>query len=196
MGAERRIDHRAVMTESQAINSPTERVPADVALHPATRLTAADYDAVVRELDAMRSRHRVELERRLRDARAVGSSADDDDVLDVFEAIAVEEARIAQLEALLRSASIVDSRAAFDGRAGLGCTVRVAGKDGRATDYLLVGRRHSGSEPHEVSSASPVGMALLGARAGDVVDFVLPNGRRRSLEILAVEMRSAEARAA
>jgi transcription elongation GreA/GreB family factor len=30
-------------------------------------------------------------------------------------------------------------------------------------------------------------MALLGGRAGDVVEVALPDGRRRSLEILAVE---------
>lgn len=183
MSAEWRLDHRGGMTENGAINPRPE--PSRAA--PATQLTGADYDAVVRELDALRSRHRVELERRLRDARAFGSPGDDDDVLAVLEDIAVEEARIAQLEALLRSASIVDGSAAFDGRAGLGCTVRVAEQNGRTTEYLLVGRRHAGSDPSEVSSASPVGMALLGARAGDVVDVVLPNGRRRSLEIVAVE---------
>jgi transcription elongation GreA/GreB family factor len=64
------------------------------------------------------------------------------------------------------------------------------------TDYVLVGRRRAGAGPREVSSASPVGMALLGSRAGDVVEVSLPNGRRRSLEILAVEMPSPMAGAA
>jgi transcription elongation factor GreA len=151
-----------------------------------TELTTADYDALVSELEARRSRHRVELEQRLRDARAFGSPADDDDVLVVFEDVAVAEARIAHLEAVLRSASIVDGRGAVDGRARLGSTVRVAGAGGRTADYLLVGRRHASSGPREVSSASPVGMALLGSRAGDVVEVVLPNDGRRTLEILAV----------
>ena len=155
--------------------------------NPATQLTDADYDALVRELDALRCRHRVELERRLRDARAFGSPADDDDVLAVFEDIAVEEARIARLEALLRSASIVETEQSFDGRARLGCTVRVAGRDTALTDYVLVGRRLPSGGPGQVSSASPVGMALLGARAGDVVEVVLPDGRRRSLDVVAVE---------
>jgi transcription elongation factor GreA len=158
-------------------------------------LTDADYDAMARELEARRSRHRHEREQRLRDARDFGSPADDDDVLAAFEELAVEEARIARLEALLRSASIVGAEAPFDGRAGLGCTVRIAARDGATTDYVLVGRRASGAGPQHVSSASPVGMALLGSRTGDVVEVVLPDGRRRSLEIIAVERASAEAAA-
>jgi transcription elongation factor GreA len=176
------------MTENRAIDSPAGRVQSPAAVHPATQLTGADYDALTRELEALRSRHRVELEQHLRDARASGSPADDDDMLAVLEEAAITEARIARLQALLQSASIVDGSGAFDGRARLGCAVRVAAQDGRTRDYVLVGRQHAGSGRHEVSSASPVGMALLGARAGDVVEVVLPNGRRRSLEVLAVEM--------
>lgn len=189
MGIAPRLRDGAGMTETRVITSPTERrTNVAAVVHAGTQLTGADYDAVVRELDALRSRHRAELEQRLRDARAFGSPADDDDRLAVFEDIAFEEARIAQLEGLLRSASVVDGRVAFDGRAGLGCTVRVSAQDGRTTDYVLVGRRHATSGPQDVSSASPVGMALLGTRVGDVVDVELPNGRRRSLEVLAVEM--------
>ena len=152
-----------------------------------TQLTAEDYDTLSRELEALRSRHRVELEQHLRVARASGSPAADDDVLAVFEEAAIAEARIARLEALLQSASIVDGRAEFDGRAGLGSTLRVARPDGRMTEYVLVGRRHAGSGPHEVSSASPVGMALLGTGPGDVVHVVLPSGRRRSFRVMSVE---------
>lgn len=158
-----------------------------------TQLTAQDYDALSRELEALRSRHRVELEQHLRDARASGSPADDDDVLNVLEEAAIAEARIARLEALMQSASVVDGRPDVDGGAGLGSTLRVAQPDGRMTEYVLVGRRHAGSGPREVSSASPVGMALLGTRAGDVVHVVLPNGRRRSFRVIAVETTSSDA---
>jgi transcription elongation factor GreA len=184
-----RLRDGAGMTENRAIASPTERrTNVTPVVHRAPQLTGADYDAVARELDALRGRHRAELERRLRDAREFGSPADDDDVLAVFEDIAVEQARLAQLEALLRSASIVDGDAAADGHAGLGSTVHVRARDGRTMDFVLVGRRHATSNPQDVSSGSPVGMALLGTRAGDIVDIVLPNGRRRSLEVLSVEI--------
>jgi transcription elongation factor GreA len=162
----------------------------------ATRLTGADLDALRRELDALRSRHRVELEQGLRDARMFGSPADDDERLAVLEESAVSEARIARLEMILRSASIVQSAGPFDGRAAPGCSVRAADEDGRDSDYVLVGRRNDDSGPRNVSIASPVGMALIGRRAGEVVEVELPNGRRRSLTLLDVQPGAADARAA
>jgi hypothetical protein len=44
-------------------------------------LTQADFDALVRELEALRTKHRGELAERLREARAFGSSTEDDDLL-------------------------------------------------------------------------------------------------------------------
>jgi transcription elongation factor GreA len=46
-----------------------------------------------------------------------------------------------------------------------------------------------------VSIASPVGRALLGRSAGDIVDVDAPSGRRR-LEVLAVDQVALEASAA
>jgi transcription elongation factor GreA len=148
-------------------------------------LTQADFDALVRELEALRSAHRAELARRLREARAFGGSTENDDLLAVAEDAVVDEARIAQLEALVRLAVVVDGPGVDDG-AGLGSTVRVSDDAGRTSEYLLVGRRGEDSERHEITMASPVGKALWGTRLGDVVDVALPNGRSRSLRVLEV----------
>jgi transcription elongation factor GreA len=153
--------------------------------HAPLQLTQVDFDSLLRELDELRRRHRIELERRLRDARDFGSPADNDDVLTVFEDIAIDQSKIAQLEEAVRSAVIVSDGPAFDGAAGLGCVVEVA--DGRGSArYRLVGRRSSDAHRDVVSLASPVGKALTGARAGDVVHVALPDGRSRRLEILSV----------
>ena len=155
---------------------------------PTTRvqLSPADYAELMRELDELRSRHRGELARRLRDARDFGSPGDDDDRLAVFEDAAVDEARIAQLERLARSASVVAAGDDADGAAGLGATVRVADEAGETMEFALVGRRAADSAPREVSLASPVGKALLGVRAGDVARVKLPSGRVRLLRVLDV----------
>jgi transcription elongation factor GreA len=68
-----------------------------------------------------------------------------------------------------------------DARVSLGCTVRVAGDAGATAGYRLVGRRGEVSTRHEVSSGSPVGRALLGARPGQRVRVELPGGRERAL---------------
>ena len=77
------------------------------------------------ELDSLRGAHRIELAARLRDARAYGTASNDDDHLAVLEDAAVERIKIAQLERLIASATVVDVDAADDDVAGLGSVVRV-----------------------------------------------------------------------
>ena len=163
-----------------------ERPAAAPAVHSRAVLTAEDFEALVRELETLRERHRAAFARGLRDARMFGSPGENDDVLTVFEGAAVDEARIAQLEDLVRTATVVEAQAVFDGRAGLGCAVRVSDDRGRAKDYNLIGRRLHDSLPGDVSMGSPVGQALAGAAVGDTVRVSLPNGRERELRVLDV----------
>ena len=102
----------------------------------------------------------------------------------MHDEVAINAARIARLTELLRSASIVDRD--FDGGVPLGCTVRVADDAGRIAEYALIGWRSDASTRHEVSSRSPVGRALLGARPGKLVHVQLADGRDRPLRILDV----------
>ena len=134
----------------------------------------------------MRTAHRSELAQRLHDVRAHGTTSDDDDRLAVLEEAAIDQARLAQLEDLVRCATVLEDDAVIEGAAGLGSTVEVAGEAGRTTTYRLIGRRTSESQAHEVALSSPVGKALLGSRTGDVVHVSVPHGPERSLTVLGV----------
>jgi transcription elongation factor GreA len=150
-------------------------------------LSRREYTELVQELESVRSTHRTDLAGQLRDVRAYGVTSDNDELLAVMEESAVDKARIARLEALVRCAVVIDDDAVpADGRADLGSTVRVEDEAGKTTDYRLVGRRSSNRVAREVSLASPVGKALRGARVGDVVDVSLPSGRSRRLRVIAV----------
>jgi transcription elongation factor GreA len=163
-----------------AMLPPKDATPAGAS----SGLMRAEFDALVKELHELRGRYQHELADRLRVARASGSPGDNEDVLAVHEDVSVTAARIARLEKLLRSASIVDRE--FDGCVSLGCTVRVAVDAGETAQYTLVGRRSDASRRHEVTPGSPVGKALLGARPGHRVRVELPGGRARALRILDV----------
>ena len=132
-------------------------------------LSPADLSEAMHELDSLRSAHRLELAARLREARAYGTAIDDDDHLAVLEDVAVERIKIAQLERLIASATVVDVDAADDDVAGLGWSC-ASGSPG-PRNRIRVGRApgHDGSRA-QVTPASPVGEALMGARSGDVVE--------------------------
>jgi transcription elongation factor GreA len=150
-------------------------------------MSSDEYAVLVRELETVRATHRRELAQRLHDVRVHGTTSDDDDLLAVLEDTAIGRARIAQLEDLVRCATVLDDDdARFDGGAGLGSTVRVADDAGRTVECRLIGRRTADSRPDEVSLGTPVGMALVGVGPGDVVRVSLSSGRDRSLTVLGV----------
>jgi transcription elongation factor GreA len=183
------------MTDQPAVSPGAERhldgspPSASNAPPPATAgmmLSTCDYAEVMRELDELRTRHRGEISQRLREARDFGSPGDDDDRLAIREDAAFAEARIAQLEHLVRFATVVAADEDPTGVAGLGSIVTVADKLGGTTEYELVGRRTTGSHARQVSLGSPVGKALTGVRAGDVARVALPSGRIRVLSVVDV----------
>jgi transcription elongation GreA/GreB family factor len=70
-------------------------------------LSPTDLTEAIRELESLRSAHRADLAERLREARAYGTAVDDDDHLAVLEDAAVEWMKIAQLERLVASATVI-----------------------------------------------------------------------------------------
>jgi transcription elongation factor GreA len=173
--------------------TPSPRMQARLAPE-SVMLSPTDFADIVRELEVLRSTHRAEVAARLRDARTYGTAVGDDDHLAILEDAAVDRGKIAQLERLVASATIVDDALAGDGLATLGSFVEVRDRAGDQTEYEIVGWRSAKALRTQVTPASPIGKALLGARSGDVVRVQLPRGRERTLEVMAV--RRAGARAA
>lgn len=70
-----------------------------------------------------------------------------------------------------------------DGRAGIGCLVRLA-MGGRTRAVAIVGDDEADPAADRIAWSAPLARALAGAEAGDVVAFA---GRADALEVLAVE---------
>jgi transcription elongation factor GreA len=160
----------------------------DLAAHVTTSamvIAASELAEHEQELDRLRTIRARELPDRMRRARGFVSADAAEEIAQIRADSAVIDARIARLEDLLRTATVLPDGPA-DGVAGLGCTVEVAyERTGRRARYRLDGiasDRGGGA----VSARSPVGRALMGRRAGDVVAVDLPSGRVESLRIVAV----------
>jgi transcription elongation factor GreA len=184
--ARRRSTMVLSMAATPTVIPPSPNIDSSPAV-PGVALSPAEYAALVLELDTLRAAHRRELAQRLHEVQTIGTTSDYDDHLAVLEETAVDRARIAQLDELVRCATVLDGEEEIlEGAAGLGSKVEVADAAGRTAEYQLVGRRSSTSPADELSLSSPVGRALAGARAGDVIHVRLPNGRDRVLTVLAV----------
>jgi transcription elongation factor GreA len=157
-------------------------------------VTAEGYHRLGSELETLRAEGRRAMSERLREARADGHLEDNPALFDLLEEQAQLERRIATLEARLAAARIAEPNG--DGLAGIGSSVRL--RDLETSDlveYELVGAIEGNVGQGRVSVEAPVGRALLGAAAGDVVTVVCPRGELR-LEVLSVTGAEHQAREA
>ena len=85
------------------------------------------------------------------------------------------EARIRDIEEMLKRAVIAG--AGGTGRVRVGCSVTVTNLgSGRETRYSIVGPTEANAAEGKISSASPVGKALIGCVKGDEVEVDIPAG--------------------
>ncbi len=89
------------------------------------------------------------------------------------------EARIAQLEEKLRSATVIDASDLGTDVVRVGSVVHVKEGDGKSTKYTIVGSAEANPSEMKLSNESPVGRALLGRKRGEEVAFATPKGQRK-----------------
>jgi transcription elongation factor GreA len=148
-------------------------------------LTHAEHARYRHELEQLRRVRDRELPRLLRDLRTYVASDAQEEIAQIEEQDRVAQSRIANLQDLLDGSRIVPDGTVADGVVTVGRTVEVLYlRTGRTTMFLVEGS--GGGGPGTVSARSPVGRALLGRSAGDVIAVELPGGRIERLHVLAV----------
>jgi transcription elongation factor GreA len=161
---------RARATRASTRSSPS-RAPAAAANVTMTAEGADRLRAELRELTEVR---RPEVVARIRTAKEHGDLKENAEYHAAREEQSFLEGRIQALEARLRGAVIADAPAAGGG-ADIGSRVTVE-VDGETVSYTLVGAFESNPGAGRLSAASPVGRALLGTAAGDVLTVETPRG--------------------
>ena len=149
-------------------------------------MTEAGVEELRGELERLRRRVRQEIAQRLQEARSYGTGSNNDEYHAIVEEQMVLSARIAMLDEIVGRAVVIDPDQAGEGVAAIGATVLIEDlASGGEHRYRLAGAH--ALDPDVISAASPIGQALIGAVAGDIVTVDLPNGDSRSVRLLAVE---------
>jgi transcription elongation factor GreA len=95
------------------------------------------------------------------------------------------EARIRQLTALLRSASVGNPPDDGVVEPGMVVTAKIAGEK---SEFLVGNREIAGDSDLDVySEQSPLGVAIIGHREGETVTYTAPNGKEITVELLTVK---------
>jgi transcription elongation factor GreA len=152
-------------------------------------ITADEKAGLAAELKERMGR-RKELSDRIGRARELGDLKENGEYHAAREDQGLNEAKIRQLEERLASAIVADSAEVPEGVVFLGATVTLRNVDDDAREkYRLVGESSGRFDMDyiEVTSTSPMGLALMKAHKGEVVRVDTRRGEKH-YEIVEVEM--------
>lgn len=152
-------------------------------------MTADGLQKLREEYEQLTGMGRRDMSRRIQAARELGDLRENAEYDTAKNDQGMMEARIRQLEDILRRAEIIDT-VESQGRAvavTIGATVTVD-LDGEEETYTIVGPVEAKPREGRISNESPVGKALLGHRAGERINITMPNGAKMQAHIKAVNV--------
>lgn len=152
-------------------------------------VTHEGYQKLEQELDNLRTVKRKEVADKIKVARGYGDLSENAEYDAAKEEQAIVEARIADLEATLKVARIIDDNDLSNDTVSIGMRVKILAEgdeEDEAEEYDITGSTEADMDLNRISDESPVGAALIGHKVGDAVDVTLPNGSIITYTVLAV----------
>ena len=137
-------------------------------------MTYAGLKKLEDELNDLKVNKRQEISKKIGEAREQGDLSENAEYDAAKDEQRHIEARIEEIENILKHAEVVDEDEADTDKVNVGCYVKVHDEDyDEDLDFYIVGSTEANSLEGKISNESPVGHALIGARVGDVVDVEL-----------------------
>jgi len=148
-------------------------------------LTKEKFEDLQKELHGLQTVTRKKVAEQLEYAKGLGDLSENAEYQEARENQAKLEARISQLEALLKDAEIVSHKKGDTVEVGSTVQVKKAGES-TVGEYHIVGSEEADFSKNKISLHSPLGSALLGKKKGDDFVFLSPKGKV-SYSVIAVK---------
>ncbi|MBR4982318.1 MAG: transcription elongation factor GreA [Lachnospiraceae bacterium] len=129
------------------------------------------------ELQDLKVVKRREVAQKIKEAREQGDLSENAEYDAAKDEQRDIEARIEELEKILKNAEVVDEDEVDLERINIGCKVKILDVEyNDELEYKIVGSTEANSLKGKISNESPVGKALIGAKVGDVINVETPAG--------------------
>ena len=149
-------------------------------------LTPEGFAKLEKELEYLKVTGRKDIAEKIKIARGFGDLSENAEYDAAKDAQAAMEKRIGELEEMIKNAQVVDVNAVGTDTVSILSKVTVYDVDMEEEDtYTIVGTTEADPDANKISDESPIGMALLGKKKGDVVTVETPGG---SFELKIVEI--------
>ena len=140
-------------------------------------LTTEGYNKLEEELKYLKGPKKMQVAERIKIAREFGDLSENSEYDDAKNEQALLEAKIQDIENMLRVAKVVDDDEVSTRKVGRGTQVTVHDFEfDEDITYGIVGATEVDMKNNKISNESPVGKALIGAKKGDEVDVETPGG--------------------
>ncbi len=140
-------------------------------------LTAEGYKKLKDELDHMRSVERPAASAAIAEARDKGDLSENAEYDAAREAQGMLEMKIAQMEATLASARVIDETKIDRSKVQILSKVTLLNQNNnRQVVYTIVAEHEANLREGKLAIGTPIAKALLGKKKGDVVEVTVPAG--------------------
>ncbi len=148
-------------------------------------VTESGLKALENELVQLKTVRRKEVSEKIRVARSFGDLSENSEYDEAKNEQAIVEARIADLEVMLKNVVILDEEELGTDKVSLGATVKVYDQSfGEEETFTIVGSTEADPDNNVISDESPIGKALLGKKIGEIAEAELPIGEVAKFEVL------------
>lgn len=153
-----------------------------------TVLTKAGLEKLEEELKTRIEVTRKEIANKLKEARAQGDLSENAEFDAAKDEQALNESRIEEIQMKLKNVEIAEE--AQDNKVvAIGCKVTIREEDEDEDEtFVIVGSNEVDSARNLISQDSPLGAALIGAKARSTVSVKMPNGGEYKVKVKKIEI--------
>ena len=149
-------------------------------------LTKEGIEKLQSELKQLIDVDRKDIIKKIKETREYGDLSENAEYDAARTQQSMLEGRIEELEAILKKARVITQSNSSDKvNMGAKVSVKIADED-EVQDFTLVGSAESDPSKGHISMESPLGKALLGAKIGEVVHVLVPDGGTVDYTILKI----------
>ena len=150
------------------------------------KLTADGLQKLENELEQLKTLGRADIAEKIRVARGYGDLSENSEYDEAKNEQAKIEARIIDIEEMLKNYSLIEDSAVKTDRVVVGVKVTVHDPELKEDSiYRVVGSTEADPRNGKISDESPVGRALIGKKKGDEIIVEAPGGEFK-LKIMAI----------
>ena len=140
-------------------------------------MTKEGYDKLLEEINYLENEKRPAISKQIAEARDKGDLSENAEYDAAKEAQGLLEAKIAHLKGLLANSRLIDeSQIGTDTVQILNKVTIRNTKTNQSMVYTLVSESEANLKENKIAVNTPIGKGLMGKKAGDIVEIIVPSG--------------------